>query len=189
MQAWRFKYLMKVIKTDINSINQNERETCVTIGMFDALHKYHKMIIEKTQTIAQENNLESIIVTFDHKPTKETETLLNENKKINYINENFQIDKMIILQVNNDLINTSKEQFVKILKNKLRVTKLVEGSDFRFGFEKGGDIEYLKYNFGEKNVFIYKRDENISTSKIKKLVKENKIAEIDDELEVNINLL
>ncbi|AVN60299.1 FAD synthetase [Mesoplasma entomophilum] len=180
---------MKVFKTNINNINQSEKKSCVTIGMFDALHKYHKIIINKTELIARENDLESIIITFDHKPNKQSETLLDEKKKIKFLKDNFKIDQLIILNVDENLIKTTKKEFVDILKTKLKTVKLVEGSDFRFGFQKSGDIQYLKNNFGEKNVFVYQRNENISTSKIKELVKENKIDQIDDELEVNINLL
>ncbi|ATZ21500.1 FAD synthetase [Mesoplasma tabanidae] len=180
---------MKVFRTDINNIIQSQKKSCVTIGMFDAMHKYHKIIINKAQVIAKENNLESIIITFSHKPNKEKYTLLNEEKKINFIEENFKIDKLIILNVDDNLIKTSKEKFVEILKTKLNVIKLVEGSDFRFGFEKAGDVQFLKENFGTENVFIFERDENISTSKIKELVRENKIDQIEDQLEVDTNLL
>ncbi|ATZ20815.1 FAD synthetase [Mesoplasma coleopterae] len=180
---------MKVFKTDINNIKQSEKKSCVTIGMFDALHKYHKIIIKKTELIAREHNLESVIITFDHKPNKESQTLLDEKKKIEFLKENFKIDQLIILNVDESLIKTTRNEFVNILKSKLKTVKLVEGSDFKFGFQKSGDIQYLKKSFGEENVFVYQRNENISTSRIKELVKENKIDQIEDELEVNINLL
>lgn len=180
---------MEVIKTTIDQIPKINQNACVTIGMFDALHKYHKLIIAKTEEIAKEFGLVSIVITFDHKPSKKTETLIEEKKKIKYIEQNFNIDKLVIIEANEQLTNTLKDEFVTILKNKLNVIKMVEGSDFRFGYEKAGDIDYLINSFGENNIFIFERNNNISTSKIKKLIEENKFDEVEKELEVDINLL
>ncbi|ATZ17960.1 hypothetical protein [Mesoplasma melaleucae] len=180
---------MEIVKTTIHHIEELNKNSCVTVGMFDALHKYHKLIIAKTAELAKQFDLSSIVITFNHKPTKSAETLIQEEKKIAYIKENFNIDKLIILYVDEQLINTSKEAFVQILKDKLKVIKMVEGSDFRFGYQKAGDINYLIESFGIDNIFIFERDLSVSTSKIKKLIEKYKIDEVEKELEVDINLL
>lgn len=180
---------MDVIKTTIDCIKDIDKNSCVTIGMFDALHKYHKLIIGKIEELAKKFDLVSIVITFSHKPSKKNETLIQEEKKIKYIEQNFNIDKLIIIEANDQLTNTSKDEFVTILKTKLKVIKMVEGSDFRFGYQKAGDIDYLIDSFGKSNVFIFERDNKVSTSKIKKLIEENKLDEVEKELEVDINLL
>ncbi|WP_027875323.1 hypothetical protein [Mesoplasma chauliocola] len=180
---------MKVIKCSLEQIKKISNGSVLTVGMFDGLHKYHKLIINKTCELGNLNKLNKVILTFDHKPTKVNEVLISESKKIEFIKSNFDIDLIYIIEVNDFLIKTTKEEFVKIIKDKLNVIFMVEGSDFKFGYKQEGNIQFLQNEFGKDNIFVFNRDTNISSSRLKQLINEEKYEEINKELEVDIDLL
>jgi riboflavin kinase/FMN adenylyltransferase len=73
-------------------------------------------------------------------------------QKAVYIEQTYNADLFIEIQTNNELITTSKETFIELLKNTFKVSKLVEGTDFRFGSNGEGNVESLQTAFGFENV-------------------------------------
>jgi cytidyltransferase-like protein len=56
------------------------QETAVTIGNFDGVHIGHQTILKKLIDVADKENLESIVITFDLTINK-TDLLLSTNKE------------------------------------------------------------------------------------------------------------
>ncbi|PPE06394.1 FAD synthetase [Mesoplasma corruscae] len=178
---------MQVIKTKIKNLEKIASNSIITVGMFDSLHIYHQMIINKVVEIGTKENLFRIIFTFNKKPgKKDYDFFLNEKDKIKYIQNKFEIDFLYIIEVDEQLANSSKEEFVNILKNKLGVIKIVEGSDFKFAYNKTGDVNYLIKEFGIDNVIIFQRNNSVSTSEVKKKIKQNNSQDIIDIIDINL---
>lgn len=147
-----------ILIRNLNQINQQLPKLALTIGNFDGVHLAHQKIIEKTQEIAQKNNLSSALLSFEPHPI----LFLNKNKKdfnhdfritnlANKINllKKYNLDYVIILPFNNNLSSIKANNFIEdILINKFNVKSLIIGYDFTFGKGREGNFKTLEnYNF------------------------------------------
>ncbi|WP_338985549.1 FAD synthetase family protein [Spiroplasma endosymbiont of Diplazon laetatorius] len=174
--------------------NFNFEGNVVCIGFFDGVHLMHKKIIEETKKISQQENLNWSIITFSEKVldfingTKNNFQL--KEKKYSFFEEKFNPDYLFEIKVNEDTIKKTPEQFCEFLKNNLKVKKIIVGSDFRFGYKGEGDIEFLKKYFGKENSIIFERDQNVSTTLIRKSITEGNVEKIkkilDSDFKVNL---
>ena len=147
-----------ILIRNLNQINNQLPKLSLTIGNFDGAHLAHQKIIEKTQEIAQKNNLSSALLTFEPHPI----SFLNKNKndfnqdfritnlanKINLLKK-YSLDYIIILPFNNKLSSIEANNFIEeILINKFNVKSLIIGYDFTFGKGREGNFKTLEsYNF------------------------------------------
>lgn len=136
-----------------------ESSSC-TIGNFDGVHLGHRKLIEQTKI----PGYRTMVITFENL-NKQNYSLTNRQQKINYL-EKLDIDYLIIIPF--DVIkNVFYNEFIKALKS-MKVKFITCGEDFRFGFQREGDIIDLKNNF-KVTVFedvLYDR-QKVSTSLIK----------------------
>ena len=56
---------MKILN-NLNDVSKNPK--AITVGNFDGIHKGHQALINKTKEISTENNVESVIFTFNKLP-------------------------------------------------------------------------------------------------------------------------
>ena len=56
---------MKILN-NLNDVSKNPK--AITVGNFDGIHKGHQALINKTKEISTENNVESLIFTFNKLP-------------------------------------------------------------------------------------------------------------------------
>ncbi len=54
-----------ILIRNLNQINHQLPKLSLTIGNFDGVHLAHQKIIQKTQEIAQKNNLSSALLSFE----------------------------------------------------------------------------------------------------------------------------
>jgi riboflavin kinase / FMN adenylyltransferase len=126
---------------------------CVaTVGIFDGVHAGHLFLIEELKSLANERNLESVIITFAEHPRK----VLNRDFKAELIStlpeklaliERTGIDKCIVFDFTTDIAKLSAYDFIKnILHEKFKVQTLLVGHDHRFGHNReDGFPEYKAY--------------------------------------------
>lgn len=139
---------MKVIENYKNfSIS---KKSIVTIGTFDGVHVGHQKIMEQLVATAQENNANSVLLTFFPHPRM---VLQKDNslKLINTITEKIDIlektglDYLIIHPFDKDFSRLTAFDFVRtILVNHLNTAELVIGYDHRFGKNREGNFEQLQ---------------------------------------------
>ena len=125
-----------------------KQNTVLTIGNFDGVHKGHQKIIKQIVKLSKKKNLKSVVITFkphpsvflkkNYKPFKLTseETKIEEIKKLG-------IDYLIFLKFDKNFNKLSPENFVKKLVN-FRPKFIVVGYNFRFGYMRKGNIDFLK---------------------------------------------
>ena len=147
-----------ILIRNLNQINHQLPKLSLTIGNFDGVHLAHQKIIQKTQEIAQKNNLSSALLSFEPHPI----SFLNKSKndfnhdfrltnlanKINLLKK-YSLDYLIIIPFNNKLSSLTATNFIEeILINKLNVESLIIGYDFTFGKGREGNFKTLEsYNF------------------------------------------
>ena len=170
---------MKIVK-NINDISSTPK--AITIGNFDGVHKGHQELLNQTRKIARENNLESLIFTFDKFPReifnpKDFHRLYNNENKEN-IFKSYEIDTLLSIDFN-EIMNVNAECFCEdILIDQLNLKFLVIGDNFRFGKNRSGDINLLK-NYQDDKSFeliipdsVLYKNESISSSRIRNFLQE-----------------
>lgn len=170
--------------SDFNS----QKGTVVTIGSFDGVHLGHQKIINQLVTVAKNEKLESVVLTFLQHPRnilqdKQTVFLLNSNQEKIFLLEKTGIDNLIILPFNMEFASLSGEDFVKkILVEKIHVKKIIIGYDHRFGKNRMSNIDDLiqfgeKYHFNVTQISAQEINEiSISSTKIRNAISTGNIA-------------
>jgi riboflavin kinase/FMN adenylyltransferase len=172
-----------------NNINEFncKKSTIITIGTFDGVHLGHQKILKKLNVEAENNGLESSVLTFFPHPR----TVLNPDSSLKLINtieerislfKKSKIDNLIVHPFTKEFSELDSEDYVKnILVDQLKAKIVLIGYDHKFGKNRTADInnlkEYgIKYNF---EVIEIKAEEindiAISSTKIRNSIEEGNI--------------
>jgi riboflavin kinase/FMN adenylyltransferase len=126
-----------------------QKETLLTIGVFDGLHLGHKFLISKLVDLAHKQNFLSGVVTFRQHPRE----LLSPKTKLLYLCsvaereqllKNEGVDIVAALSFNQELAKLSAHDFVGFLIKYLKMRGLVIGPDFALGRNREGNAEALR---------------------------------------------
>lgn len=117
-----------------------EKPPVITMGTFDGVHPGHKALLKKVKRLAEEENTESLVVTFWPHPrlvlghnSAQLRLLTTLEEKIKLIGE-IGIDHLMVLPFTKELSALSAEGFTEdVLVEKLNVKHLVTGFNHRFG--------------------------------------------------------
>lgn len=120
--------------------------TAVVLGRFDGVHVGHKLLLEKTVEIARERGLTSVCFSFSeitYPRATERGILTTDEEKFELIEKN-GIDVIINPNFEPPLIETPHDDFFhKIIIDRWSAKAIVVGFDFKFGFNRLGDIDYI----------------------------------------------
>lgn len=138
--------------------------TVATIGNFDGFHLGHQKIIQYVMKETERLAAKSVLITFE--PTaKEFFAGDNAPARIYPVRQkielavDFGFDYFACLHFNQSLTRMPAVDFVqKILHDSLQIKSLVVGDDFRFGYQRQGDIHLLR-GMGTELGFVVK-DQN-----------------------------
>ncbi len=126
-----------------------EKDTLLTIGVFDGVHLGHKYLLAQLTGRARQQNLLSGVVTFRQHP----QGVLSPRTKLPYLTnlaekvsllKNEGVDAVIVLSFTRKLAQLSASQFVGLLKKHLRMRGLVIGPDFVLGRSREGNADMLR---------------------------------------------
>ena len=154
---------MKRIFFDLKSETPLLKESVLTIGCFDGVHKGHQKLIAKVQEESRSRSVPSCLCLFDPHPIK----VLKKDKsfkrifsfdEIEQILESYKIDYLCIIPFNDSFSKQTAEQFIRKIHFQLNPLCFVVGYDFSFGAGKKGTIKDLKRE-GEKLNFQVKQIE------------------------------
>jgi len=171
------------------SLNENLSSlgpTAVAIGNFDGLHLGHQKIIESLVREAEKLKLKSVVLTFSPHPEK----ILGQEtiRMIQTINQRLQgleqlgVEATLIIPFHDDFFRLGPEEFIqKILIDRLQARLIIVGADFRFGYGRQGNPEYLA-RAGEKAGFrvitippVMLDGEVVSSSLIRQLLEKGEV--------------
>ncbi len=127
------------------------KKSVVTTGTFDGVHLGHKKIIEQLISAANQNNSESVLITFFPHPRIVLYPEQNDLRLLNTIDEKIAllektgIDHLIIHPFSKEFSRITSLDFVRdILVTRLNTNKLVIGYDHHFGKNREGTFQHLK---------------------------------------------
>ena len=160
-----------------------------TIGMFDGVHLGHQFVLRQVVQAARERGLQSMAITFDHSPRREQ--LLSPLKGKLLLLSKTGIDRVEVLPFTDELRTMTARQFMQqVLHDTLGVRVLLTGYDNRFGYgRKEGFDDYCRYG-EELGIDVValpqapteEKDEAVSSSRIRQLLAEGRVAEANRSL-------
>ena len=169
---------------DKNDNLKSARGGVYALGNFDGVHLGHKEIISKVVDISISKNIPSGVLIFDPHPRnyfnpKLDDFILSDIKTRSHLLEKTKLDFLGILKFDDFMSNLSPREFVEeIIKNRVGVSHLIVGYNFRFGKNREGDVKILSKICSEFNIdlTIIKQVKNmeliISSSKIREAIEE-----------------
>ncbi|MCP3901060.1 MAG: bifunctional riboflavin kinase/FAD synthetase [Desulfobacteraceae bacterium] len=182
---------MKIIE-NINEITKPLKNSVITIGNFDGVHKGHQALFHQAIEKADEINGISIVITFDPHPLRALgksgpPLITRRDQKIELI-KLAKIDYILCLPFTKNFAQTPPKEFINnFLISKLGMKAIIVGPDYLFGKNREGNISLLKKE-GEKSGFSVivpdwvndteTGNERISSTKIRNLVTEGKVKEV-----------
>lgn len=172
--------------SSLNSF-RSEHPTAVTIGNFDGSHLGHQELLKKTLDFSKSQQCRSTALTFNPRPeawfrgTVGEPLLFSESQKHRALTE-FGIADHIVQPFDVAFSETPHEYFTtEHLKKRLNARAIIIGDNFRFGYRRLGDADYL-IDAGKKlgfEVFVIPaaqlNDEAISSTRVRAAVKTGNI--------------
>jgi len=184
---------MQII-TDYNNCPEVAKGAVIALGNFDGIHKGHQAIIRKTVQLAKDLNKPSAVMTFEphpvslFKPDTDNFRLTTFAKKAELIAA-LGVDYIFSVDFTRDFSKITAHDFVQnILVNSLKVSHVVIGYDFIFGYKRGGTSRLLqemaeKYAYGFTQVMAVGRDDNVySSTKIRSALQDGDLEAAKDML-------
>jgi len=135
------------IERELASVSP-QKETIITIGVFDGVHAGHRYLLERLRRQAINRSLLSAVVTFDPHP----QSVLHPNKPLAYLSNledrintfrELGIDVIAVLTFSPDVAKLTARQFMYLVKRQLKMRHLMVGSDFTLGQDRHGNAQLL----------------------------------------------
>jgi riboflavin kinase / FMN adenylyltransferase len=126
------------------------RDSVVTVGFFDGVHRGHRAIMDHVTTAASAQALRSVVLTFDSHPREvlsdgasPVALLTTIDEKLALLRE-LNVDLALVIHFDHGLAQLSPADFVQIiLKGRIGMRKIVVGFNHGFGKQRMGDRETL----------------------------------------------
>ncbi|MEN0003280.1 MAG: bifunctional riboflavin kinase/FAD synthetase [Bacteroidota bacterium] len=130
----------------------NFKNAVLTIGSFDGVHCGHQKIIEKVSQLARRIDGESVLITFHPHPRlvvypkdNSLQLITTIDEKVKLL-ERYGLDNVVIVPFTIEFSQQSADEYIqKFLVEKFQPKYLVIGYDHRFGLNRQGDVDYLKW--------------------------------------------
>ena len=172
--------------------NVKLKNTIVTVGKFDGIHKGHEKLFEQLRDSA--NGRQKVVLTFETSPKaflddNANKTIVTESEKQMLCNIQ-GIDVYMKMPMKKEFLALTPDEFVsKILKEKIGATTIVCGPDFHFGTKASGDVDFLRENqkkYEYSLVVVTKeqyQNKDISSTAIREKITQGKMTEVNDMLD------
>ena len=163
------------------------KNTWLTIGVFDGVHRGHREIIRKLTTDAHANNAPAVLLTFDPHPAtvlsgREIKRLTTPDEQADLLGS-LGVDIVITQRFTRDLSAATALEYMTHLKQTLDLKHLLIGYDFALGKGREGNANRLTeigIDLGYSvEVVSALSDESgvISSTEIRKLVSTGNVSE------------
>lgn len=127
------------------------KNAVIAIGTFDGVHLGHQKLIARINTLAQQHNGESIIVTFHPHPRLVINPADTSLKLLNTIDEKvallskYAVDNVVVVPFSRAFSEQEAEAYISdFLVKSFHPAYIVIGYDHRFGKNRSGDFALLE---------------------------------------------
>ncbi len=155
------------MKTLVWNKPSDKKPKVACLGLFDGFHQGHLKLITRLMEIKKQYNIATLFFTMSQSFSdflQQTNTKIVDNHSKQQIVEKLEFNYYLEVPLSNAFINLSAQKFLTILKKQFNITKIVIGSDFRFGKNREGDFNDIIAFFGQENVYLITRQDNLFSS-------------------------
>lgn len=134
-----------------------------TIGVFDGVHRGHRVVLAKTREMAARIGGEVVVLTFHQHPRAVTQgrapPLVTSLPHRLHLLAREGVDTTIVLHFDEELRSMEAERFVEdVLVRGIGVRGVVAGHDTHFGHNRRGDVEMLRRTLTPRGVPVESTD-------------------------------
>ncbi|MBP7781436.1 MAG: riboflavin biosynthesis protein RibF [Burkholderiales bacterium] len=194
-----FFYLGIMFRLKLSSKTlQANQPIIATIGNFDGFHLGHQELLGQLNQLANAQQAWRMLITFDvlpHEYFADKAGILRSPRigllrdKIQIIQASGMIDEVVVLHFNQALAQLTPREFIqKILLERLQISDMLVGHDFRFGNQAQGSIADLRASGIVTSEFAELKHQQlrVSSSLIRELAADQNLAMIQSYLGHNI---
>jgi riboflavin kinase/FMN adenylyltransferase len=126
-----------------------DKDTILTIGAFDGVHRGHQYLIRQLLQKARRTHRLAGLITFHPHPSavlsprNPTRYLTTPGEKAALL-ERLGLDILAILPFNREMAQTSAQRFIEVVSRQLHMTELWVGKDFVLGHGREGTPDVLR---------------------------------------------
>jgi riboflavin kinase/FMN adenylyltransferase len=160
----------------------------VAIGVFDGVHVGHQALVRDTVALAREQNVRSVVVTFDRDPDQVVSPatamaqLLDLDDKLSLLASQGS-DVVLVVPFTESLAATPPLVFLdRVLLETMTPVAVAVGRDFRFGHRAEGDVDVL-IRYGAAHGFevlahelVRDAEGPVTSTRIRRLVESGDVA-------------
>ena len=144
-----------------------DADSLVTIGVFDGVHLGHQQLIQSLVESARASRRKAIVLTFYPHPDKvldkvKTRYYLTTPEKRAELLLDLGVDLVITHPFDDETRQLPAADFIELLVEYLRVKEVWVGADFALGFQREGNVRYLRAQ-GDKRGFKVRAVELIAS--------------------------
>lgn len=140
----------------------SKKPKVIALGKFESFHLGHRKIFENARKIADVCKKELVFMIFDE---RESNNLFSLNERIMFL-QKYKPDYIMVFERKKDNFKITREEFEEFLIN-INVSDVVCGGDFRYGFNREGNINNLSNRFNLKVIKnFYVGDKKASTTEL-----------------------
>src|SRR5271168_837106 len=133
----------------VAQLGANRKQSVVTIGNFDGVHRGHQKILQGVVERAKKDDLLAAVLTFYPHPARVLRPdaapglLATLQQRLAAFNRG-GIDAALVMRFDAELAKVSAEDFVqRFLVDAMRARAVLVGANFRFGHRQAGDVSLL----------------------------------------------
>jgi riboflavin kinase / FMN adenylyltransferase len=133
------------------------RRPVVTIGVFDGVHRGHRVVLARTREMAARVGGEVVVLTFHQHPRAITQgkapPLVTSLPHRLHLLAREGVDTTVVLRFDEELREMEADRFVDdVLVAGIGVRGVVAGHDTHFGHHRRGDVELLRRVLGPRGI-------------------------------------
>lgn len=176
---------MEIIK--IENYKENRFKTAIALGNFDGMHLGHRKLISTMVEDSKKSKITSSVLLFSKHPqevlTGNSPELITSLVDKQDIMKQMGVEIIYETDFSEDFRKLSPEEFIKeFLVDKLNVSSIFVGFDYRFGYKASGNVNVLKeltdkYSL-ELTIIdpVYDEKRVLSSTEIRTLIKDGNIS-------------
>lgn len=158
-----------------------DADSLVAIGVFDGVHLGHQQLIQRLVDSARASGNKAIVLTFYPHPDKlleqvKTRYYLTTPEKRAELLLDLGVDMVITHPFDEETRRLQAAEFVDLLVTNLRIREIWVGADFALGFQRQGDVSYLRAQ-GKKRGFDVSAVELITSQSSQQFIRSSTIRE------------
>lgn len=144
----------------------HKRPTCVAIGSFDGVHRGHQELLRRMVAEARANDMRAAVLTFFPHPRRVLQTLpprfylTTLDDRVRLLGE-LGVDLIITHPFDDEVRRVRAADFVDQLIDTLEMKQLW-GGNFALGYNREGDVPFLRRQGEEKGFTVETLDEPVS---------------------------